>query len=110
MTHDQVARVSDQSGSTESRAITLRSTPSTRKRSKVDFELGLGKASGTETTAGIVDSLQIGLGTDVLLDQRLKRLVASDELVYKCLEREGRVTSPGVEVWKEIRNGSYEKT
>lgn len=109
MTHNQVARISNQSGSTESRAITLRSAPSTSERCKVDLEFGLGKASGAKAAAGIVDSLQVGLSTDVLLDEGFQRLVASNELVDKCLEREGRVTSPGVKVWKEVRNGSYEK-
>lgn len=98
MTHNQVARISDQSSSTKSRAITLRPAPSTSERCKVDFKLGLGKTSRTKATARIVDSLQVGLSTDVLLDKGLQRLVASDELVYKCLECQSRVTSPGVEV------------
>jgi hypothetical protein len=71
---------------------------------EVDFKLGLSKTSGTKTTAGVVDSLQVGLSTDVLLDERLQRLVTSDELVHKCLEHESRVTSPGVEVFIEVRN------
>jgi hypothetical protein len=108
VTHDEVARVSDHSSSTESRAITLRSAPSTGERCKVDFELGLSKTSRTETTTGVVDSLQIGLGADVLLDERLQRLVASNELVYKCLEHESRVTSPGIKVLLQVRDSSYQ--
>jgi hypothetical protein len=109
VTYDKVARVGNHSSGTESRAITLRSTPSTGERCKVDFELGLSKTSRTKTTTGVVDSLQIGLGADVLLDERLQRLVSSNELVYKCLEYESRVTSPGVEVLVDVRNISYQE-
>lgn len=106
MTHDKVARISDHSGGTESRAITLRSTPSTGERCKVDLELGLSKTSGAKTTTRVIDCLQLGLSADVLLDERLQRLVTSNELVHKCLEHESRVTSPGVEVLIVVRNRS----
>jgi hypothetical protein len=109
VTYDEIARVSDHSSGTESRAITLRSTPSTGERCKVDFELGLSKTSRTKAATGVVDGLQIGLGADVLLDERLQRLVASNELVHKCLEYESRVTSPGVEVLVVVRDSSYQK-
>jgi hypothetical protein len=107
VTYDEVARVSDHGGSTESRAITLRSAPSTGERCKVDFELGLSKTTRTKTTTGIVDSLQLSLSADVLLDERLQRLVSSNELVHKCLEYESRVTSPGVEVLPEVSDCQY---
>jgi hypothetical protein len=71
---------------------------------KVDFKLGLSKTSGTKTTAGVVDSLQVGLSTDVLLNERLQGLVTSNELVHKCLEHESRVTSPSIKVFIEVRN------
>jgi hypothetical protein len=107
LTHDEVAGVCNHSSRTESRTITLRSTPSTSERCKVDFELGLSKTSGTKTATGVVDSLQVGLGTDILLDKRLQRLVASNELIHKCLEHESRITGPGVEVLVDVRDGSY---
>ena len=84
--HNKVTGVGDHSSRTESGTITLRSTPSTSERCKVDFEFGLSKTSRTKTTTGVVNSLQFGLSTDILLNQRFQRFVASNELVHECLE------------------------
>lgn len=85
-THNEVTRISNHGSRTQSRAITLRSAPSTGEGSEVDFELWLSKSARAKTTARVVDLLQIGLSTDVLLNERLQRFIAGDELIYKRLE------------------------
>ena len=70
---DQPFGIGNESCSTKSRTISLRTTPRSSESRLVCIELGLSKTTTGETAWGIRDGLEICLSTDVILNLRLKR-------------------------------------
>lgn len=100
---DQVVAVGDERSCAQGRAITLGTTPGTSERGPVHIVLGLSESRSVgKNTRGVGDSLQLGLGSDVLLDEGLQGLVAGNKALDQDLEGQGGVAGPGEEIYRSL--------
>lgn len=98
---DQVVAVGNERSCAQGRAITLGTTPGASKRGPVHIVLGLSESRSVgENARWVRDSLQPGLGGDVLLDEGLQELVAGNKALNQDLEGQGSIAGPGEEVYR----------
>lgn len=75
--------ISHQGNGTEGRTVTLRPSPRPVEPGSIDQELRLSQSETLwqESTRGVGDSLENGLGMDIIVDHGLEGRISEDELV-----------------------------
>jgi hypothetical protein len=101
ITYDQPLAKGNQGSGSQSRAITLRTTPSPCVGTLVHVEFGLTQTTGGKRARGVGDCLDIRLGADILFDHGEEGGVTVLELINQDLHGQGRVTSPSIVVYPD---------
>ncbi len=97
---DEVVAVRDQSHGSQRRTVALRASPVAVESGAVGCVLGLTQTGSIreQRPRGVADRLQNGLRMEVVLNVRLKGLVAEEELVDDGLEGQSGIARPCEEV------------
>ena len=101
ITYDQPLAKGNQGSGSESRTITLRTTPSPSVGTLVHVEFGLTQTTRGKRARWVGDCLDIRLGADILFDHGEESGVTVLELINQDLHGQGRVTSPSIVVYPD---------